>query len=50
MQKKVDCECGVTITGSDDDQLVARVQEHAKSAHEGMEVTREQALAMAHPA
>lgn len=50
MNKKVDCECGVTITGSDDDELVARVQEHAEEVHDGMEVTREQALAMARPA
>ena len=50
MEKKVDCECGVTITGSDDDELVARVQEHARDVHDGMEVTRDQALAMARPA
>lgn len=50
MAKKVDCECGVTITGDDDDELVARVQEHAKDVHDGMEVSRDQALAMARPA
>lgn len=50
MVKKVDCECGVTITGNGDDELVARVQEHAKDVHDGMEVTRDQALAMARPA
>ncbi len=49
MDKKVECECGVTITGTDDDQLVARVQEHGREAHD-MDVTREQALAMARPA
>ncbi len=49
MAKKVDCECGVTITGNDDDELVARVQEHAKDVHDGMEVSRDQALAMARP-
>ena len=49
MEKKVDCECGVTITGSDDDELVERVQEHARDVHDGMEVTRDQALAMARP-
>lgn len=50
MNKRVDCECGVTITGSNDDELVARVQEHAAEVHDGMEVTRDQALAMARPA
>ncbi len=49
MAKKVDCECGVTITGNNDDELVARVQEHAKDVHDGMEVSRDQALAMARP-
>lgn len=50
MEKRVDCECGVTITGTDDDDLVAKVQKHADEVHDGMEVTREQALAMARPA
>ncbi len=49
MAKKVDCECGVTITGNNADELVARVQEHAKDVHDGMEVSRDQALAMARP-
>jgi predicted small metal-binding protein len=48
MAKKVVCECGVVIRGSDDDELVANVQRHGREAH-GMEVTREQALAMAEP-
>ena len=49
MAKKVDCECGVSLLGEDDDEIFAKVQEHAGSVH-GMEVTREQALAMAKPA
>lgn len=48
MAKKVVCECGVVIRGADDDELVANVQRHGREAH-GMEVTAEQALAMAEP-
>lgn len=49
MAKKVDCECGMSLVGETDDDIVAQVQEHAGSVH-GMEVTRDQALAMAKPA
>lgn len=48
MAKKVDWGCGVTLLGQDDDEIFAKVTEHAGSVH-GMEVTREQALAMAKP-
>ncbi len=49
MAKKVECECGVTLLGENDDEIFAKVTEHAGSVH-GMSVTREQALAMAKPA
>lgn len=49
MEKKVECECGVTLTGADDDELVAAVQQHGKEVHD-MEIDREQALSMARPA
>jgi predicted small metal-binding protein len=49
MAKKVDCECGVSLIGENDDEIFTKVQDHAGSVH-GMEVTREQALAMAKPA
>lgn len=49
MAKKVECECGVTLVGEDDDEIFAKVKDHAGSVH-AMEVTREQALAMAKPA
>ena len=48
MAKKVDCECGVSLVGENDDEIFTKVQDHAGSVH-GMEVTREQALAMAKP-
>lgn len=49
MDKKVECECGVTITASSDDELVRLVQEHGREVHD-MEIEREQALSMAQPA
>ena len=49
MAKKVDCECGVSLIGENDDEIFDKVKEHAGSVH-GMEVTRDQALSMANPA
>ena len=48
MTKVFTCECGVVIQGRNDDDLVAQAQRHAREVH-GMEVTREQVLAMARP-
>jgi hypothetical protein len=48
-QKQVACDCGKIIRQPTDEQLVAAVQEHARSVHR-MELTREQVLAMAEPA
>ena len=47
--KKVSCDCGTTIRGDTDDQLVTRVQQHARDTH-GMDLSREQILSMAEPA
>jgi predicted small metal-binding protein len=44
----VRCDCGWTFEG-EDDELVAAVQDHGRTVH-GMEVTADQALAMAEPA
>lgn len=49
MAKKVDCECGVTLTADTDDELYDSVRAHASEVHQ-MDITREQALAMAKPA
>lgn len=46
--KVVECPCGVVLRGRDDNEVVAKAQEHAKSTHD-MTLTREQALAMARP-
>jgi Protein of unknown function (DUF1059) len=48
MRKRVRCDCGWSVEG-DDAELIAAVQEHGRTAH-GMDVTAEQALAMAEPA
>ena len=49
MSKKVDCPCGVTMRGDDDDELVTNVQAHVRDEHPEMagSMTREQILAMA---
>lgn len=48
MTRSVSCDCGWSFEGEEDD-LVRAVQEHGRSVH-NMEVTPEQALAMADPA
>ena len=48
-EKKVTCDCGKTMRGANDDELVSIVQQHAKEVH-NMPLTREQVLAMAEPA
>jgi len=48
MQKTIQCPCGYILRAEDDETLVSRAQEHAKKAH-GMELSREEALAMARP-
>ena len=49
MEKVIQSPCGTAQRDEDEDQLVSKVQQHAKELH-GMELTREQALAMAKPA
>jgi len=48
MTKAVTCPCGYVVRGTDERELVANAQRHAKEAH-GMELTQEQVLAMARP-
>lgn len=49
MAKVINCDCGHVVRGETDDELVANAQKHAREAH-SMEITREQALAIAEPA
>ena len=44
----IECPCGTVLRGADEDNVVAEAQAHAKSVHD-MELTEEQARAMAHP-
>jgi hypothetical protein len=48
MTKVIRCPCGYSMREHDDDALVQRAQAHAMQAH-GLELSREQALAMAKP-
>ena len=48
MAKMIHCDCGYVARGETDDELVADAQRHAREVHD-MELTREQALAMAQP-
>jgi predicted small metal-binding protein len=48
-EKKVSCDCGAVVRASNDEALIAQVQQHAKEVHK-MDMTKEQILAMAEPA
>ena len=47
-RKVIQCPCGFVIEAEADEALVVRAQEHAQREH-GMQLTRDQALAMARP-
>jgi len=49
MEKVINCPCGFVVKAETEDQLVVKAQQHAKDVHQ-MDLTREQALAMARPA
>ncbi|HEY3069041.1 MAG TPA: DUF1059 domain-containing protein [Gaiellaceae bacterium] len=44
----VNCPCGETVKGENDDEIVANVEEHVQQAHPEMvgQMSREQILAM----
>lgn len=48
MAKSIQCPCGFVIEAPDDDRVVADAQRHAREAH-GMDLSREQAIAMIRP-
>lgn len=51
MPKEINCDCGTTVRGVNDDELVANAEEHIKNAHPDMdEPSREEILAMAEEA
>ena len=49
MAKKIDCQCGETIRGETDDELVANAEQHIRDKHPDMvgTMSREQLLDMA---
>ena len=49
MKKQIQCPCGAVIEGASDEEVVKKAQQHAKATH-NMELSDEQALAMARPA
>jgi predicted small metal-binding protein len=46
---KIDCQCGETVRGDSDDELVANAEEHMRERHPEMvgTMSREQILGMA---
>jgi predicted small metal-binding protein len=49
MAKVINCECGYTVRGDSDDELVANAERHVKETHPDLDgkVSRDQFLAMA---
>jgi predicted small metal-binding protein len=49
MATVINCDCGYTITGETDEELLVRANEHIESAHPDLvgNVTDEELLAMA---
>jgi predicted small metal-binding protein len=49
MSKLINCDCGFTVRGDTDDELVTNAQAHAREVHD-MDLTRDQVLSMAEAA
>ena len=49
MAKVINCDCGFTIRGDTEDELVTNAQAHGREVHD-MDLTREQILSLAVPA
>jgi hypothetical protein len=47
MKTRLTCPCGTAITGTDEDDLVAKTQKHLAADHPGMEYSREMILFIA---
>jgi hypothetical protein len=48
MKTNLKCPCGAFLTGTDEDDLVARAQAHLTEEHPGLAYEREQILFMAY--
>lgn len=49
MVKEIHCPCGTVLRSADENELVRLAQRHAREAHD-MDLSAEDALAMARPA
>jgi len=49
MDRVINCDCGFTIRGETEDELVTNAQAHAREVHD-MDLTRDQVLSLAVPA
>ena len=49
MAKQIECPCGETVRGNDDDELVANAEAHIRDKHPDMvgKMSRDQLLGMA---
>jgi predicted small metal-binding protein len=47
-KKNLTCPCGVGIRGTDEDDLVEKVQHHLKELHPGHDYSRDEILFMAY--
>jgi predicted small metal-binding protein len=50
MAKVINCECGYTVRGESDEELLAAAREHIQDRHPDMTVGDDQLLAMAEEA
>jgi len=52
MTKVINCECGQIVRAESDDELVAKVEEHVRTAHPELagQISRDDILAMAEAA
>lgn len=48
MKLNLDCPCGEHLEGTDEDDLVGKVERHLADQHPGHEYSREQILFMAY--
>lgn len=48
MKRNITCPCGERITGQDEDDLVAKTQQHLKDNHPGHDYSRDEILFMAY--
>jgi predicted small metal-binding protein len=49
MAKQINCECGYTVRGENDDELIANAEQHIQRDHPELvgQMSREQLLGMA---